>query len=186
MARRGRPRKAGKRAEAGRLVRELSYDKGNDRVQQMQARFGTFYSSALGRAFAAGLLGEPDQALGRYQAARRFIKLHARFYGAPGYTCPLDASPRGANDDPWPDYERNKRQLAWLNAAIDSMDVSGDRRFFDQLVSTENTDAGPPWMDILLAGGTDPLCFMALNAAIRALDVIAPEAQPARILAVVS
>lgn len=194
MGRKGRPRNAGKRRYPnGRIKKpppdpnaEPSRIKGNDRIEAMREKWGTFYNSALGRAYASGLLGEGQEALGRYQAARKFVKLHARFYGAPGYTCPLDQAPRGHDNDPYPDIEANRKQLAWLNAACDSMDVAGVRKYFDELVSPVNVDSGPAWLSILLANGTDPRCYAALNAAIRALDIIAPEVRPVGILAVVS
>lgn len=213
MAKSGRPRKQGKRRYPNGRIKAVPHSepvflKGNDRIEAMRERFGSYYNSALGRAFAAGLLGEGQEALSRYQAARKFVKLHARFYGAPAYTCPLDQTPRGNVVDLHNvDFENNRKQLRWLEAASDAMDVAGVRPYLDQLLSVVNVDSGPHWLNALL----DVLAWNAalpslnaarkkegfplldprmpdhrdgllLNAAIRALDIIAPEVRPVGIL----
>lgn len=77
--RRGRSSKPGKRTKSGRLARDgyaqPLYDCGNERVQALSARYGTHYSTALGRAYAAGLLGEPQEALNRYNKMRSKVVL---------------------------------------------------------------------------------------------------------------
>jgi len=187
MARRGRPRKANKqRYDNGRIKTtnypDPSYVRGSDWVQAMQAKFGTHYNSALGRAYAAGLLGDGAEALNRYQAAKRFVSLYRRFIGGDFYRCALDDTPRGNVVDLNVDYDTNEKQRAWLMAAMDSMDVKGVRPYFDALVTSVNTDGGPFWLDHLLAGSTDSRDRIFLDAAIQALDIIAPEIRPLGIL----
>jgi hypothetical protein len=189
MGRRGRPRKAGKRTDKDRLSRAGQgpvYIKGNDRIETMRERFGSHYNSALGRAYAGGLLGDGMEAMNRYQAAKRFVSLYRRFIGSDAYRCALNDEPGGNVVDLWPDFETNEKQLSWLMAAMDSMDVAGVRPYFDALISTVNTDSGPFWLDSLLAGSKHPADRMLLQAAIRALDIIAPEVRPIGILAVAS
>lgn len=181
MSKRGRPRKAGKRTSGGRLKRNNYpvpvFDKGSDWVQAQRARYGEHYSSGLGRAYAAGLLGEGIEAKNRYDASKRFLRLYARFIGGAAYTCPLDDSPRGGNVVDLAVSEQQERDHRWLFAAMDSMDVSGCRPYFDQLISVLHVDHGPYWLDALLGGGKHPADVAVLNAAIRAMDIIAPEAQ---------
>lgn len=188
---RGRPRKAGKRERNGRLQRDGSaslYDKGSERVQSMRERFGTYYNTALGRAYAGHLLGDEEQALNRYQAGRRFASLYTRIIGGDAYRCALDRTPRGAANDMEDSetIEREQRDQHWLLTAMEQLDASGNRPWFDQLISSLHTDQGPYWLDALLAGGKNPADTMILKAAIRALDIIAPEPTRQRIYAVTS
>lgn len=175
MARKGRPRKQGERYPSGKL--RPVYDKGSDRIQAMRDRFGTFYNSPIGRLYAAGLLGSEEEALPRYQAGARFARLYSRHIQQGTYRCALDTTPRGMLHDMDDDEanEREHRQQEWLFAAMDSLDVSGCRPYFDQIITTLHTDHGPDWADRLLAGGKDPCDKMLLDAAIRALDIITPE-----------
>lgn len=179
MARRGRPSRSGKREKNGRHQRTgypvPVYDKGSEWVQTMQSRYGTHYSTALGRAYAAGLLGDGAEALNRYQAAKKFASVYTRFIGTDAYRCPLDDTPRGNVVDLHPDHDANADQLRWLMVAMDSMDVAGVRPYFDALISSLHTDSGPFWLDSLLAGGKHPADQMLLKAALQALDIIAPE-----------
>jgi hypothetical protein len=69
---------------------------------------------------------------------------------------------------------------------MDAMDVSGTRPYFDQLISSLHVDSGPYWLENLLKGGKHPADRMVLAAAIRALDIIAPEVKPMGIRAVAS
>lgn len=174
--------KRGKRTKSGRLKRDNYampvYDKGSDWVRAMTARYGTHYNSALGRAYAAGLLGEGTEALNRYQAAKKFVRLYTRFIGGTGYTCPLDDTPRGGNVVELHVSEQQENDHRWLMTAMDSMDVSGCRPYFDQLISILHVDSGPYWLDSLLKGGKHPADFAVLKAAIQAMDIIAPEEKP--------
>lgn len=193
---RGRPRKTGahKREKNGRIKRnsyaEPTYDKGSERVQAMRARFGTYYNTPLGRAYAAGLLGDLDKeaelALNRYQAGRRFASLYTKIIGSDVYRCALDRTPRGAaNDIEDPEVlEREKAEQDWLFDAMAQLDRSGTRPWLDQLLSRLNTDAGPYWLDALLAGGKQPADTCILKAATDALDILAPPPLRSRIVAV--
>ncbi|WP_260927396.1 hypothetical protein [Novosphingobium sp. 9] len=182
MGRKGRPSKAGKREKNGRRQRssagfELAYDKGSEWVQARRAKYGTHYNTALGRAFAAGLLADDEAlALDRYQAGKRFARLYNRVVGGATYRCALDRSPRGAANVA-PDLDRLEHDLRdqeWLFAAMASLDTAGCRPYFDQLITSLHTDHGPPWLDRLLDGGSDPLDKVLLDAAISALDILAP------------
>lgn len=177
MARKGRPSKQGKRYPNGKL--RPVYDKGTERVQALADRFGTFYNSAIGRLYKSGLLGPEEDALPRYQAGARFARLYTRHIQQHTYRCALDTTPRGSLhdiDDP-EEIERMQRQKQWLFAAMQSLDVAGVRPYFDQIISTNHTDHGPPWADRLLAGGKDPCDKIILAAAIRALDILTPDAR---------
>lgn len=214
MARPGRKRKPGARTRNGYLSR-AGKPKGETQVGQPSAwvkaqrdKFGVHYCWALGRAYVMGLLGDGPEALNRYQAAKKFVRLYTRFIGSDAYTCPLDDSPRGSNvvDLHVPEHQENDRE--WLRAAMDSMDVSGSRPYFDQLISTIHTDRGPHWVDSMIAvldwnaGLADlnaqlrkegkpaltrqtyhPGDQLILSAALQALDIIAPEEKQRRILA---
>ena len=58
MARRGRPRKAGKRTASGRLkAQPVTFDKGTERTQDKFSVYGADGSDAIGRAYVMGLLG---------------------------------------------------------------------------------------------------------------------------------
>ena len=132
--------------------------------------------------YSVDAAGDGAEALNRYQAAKRFVSLYRRFIGGDFYRCALDDTPRGNVVDLNVDYDTNEKQRAWLMAAMDSMDVKGVRPYFDALVTSVNTDGGPFWLDHLLAGSTDSRDRIFLDAAIQALDIIAPEIRPLGIL----
>jgi len=195
----GRPRKAGKRNAKGRLIATASFDRGTERVQQMQRLYGTFYASAAGRMFASGLMGAQEDALGRYQGLQRFTRLYKRIYGGPAYRCPLDQTPRGEDHEAI-DHEQAERDRQWMRHAMHSLDASGCYVYLEQLISVNNVDHGPAWLDRLIdvqqwnnnldnlnrqlrakgAAGTltrkepDPRDQMIADAAIAALDILAP------------
>lgn len=173
---RGRKRKAGDRYPGGKL--RPAYDHGSEWVQARTARFGVHYNTALGRAYAAGLLG--DDADDRYQGGKKFARVYQRMFGGEVYRCPLDDTPRGANDDAGPVMSTHDRD--WMFAAMDSLDVAGVRPYLDQLISRLHTDHGPPWLDRLLAKGRDPCDRMLLAAACKALDIVSPPKRPMGIL----
>jgi hypothetical protein len=179
MARKGRPRKEGHRHKCGKL--RAVHDKGTDRIKAMKDRYGTHYNSALGRAFASDLLG--DTAQERYQGAKRFMRIYARVIGGQAYRCPLDQTPRGSESIDFTITEQDRRDHDWLHAAMNSLDVAGLRPWLDQLISPIYIDADPPWLSRLLHGRRDPADTMVLNAAIKALDILAP---PARATGIVS
>lgn len=149
MGRKGRPSKAGKRYANGRLVHVVKFDRGTERVQVQKGMFGTFYASAAGRMFASGLMGEQDEALGRYQGLQRFLRLYRRIYGAPGYRCALDQTPRGEDHEEI-DLEQAERDRTWMRHAMRSLDASGCYPYLEQIISVNTVDQGPPWLDRLI------------------------------------
>lgn len=180
----GRPRHANKRrTQSGRIKRdnypEPKLVQPSDWVAKQRARFGEYYSSALGRAYAAGLLGDGNDAKGRIDGAKKFVRLYRVIVGSDIYRCPLNDTPRGGGG---PDVDVDEREHRWLFKAMDAMDVAGVRMFLDQLITTLHTDRGPDWLDRLLSGGTDPRDRMVLDAAMRALDIVSPPPRKAQIL----
>ncbi len=179
----GRKRKQGPREPNGRIKRDNyalpSFDRGSDWVQARRARFGEHYSTALGRAFAAGLLGELPLSQDRYQGGKRFVRLYQTIIGGEAYRCPLNDAPRGGSDHE-PGITQHDHD--WLFKVMDAMDVAGVRPYFDQLISRATTDHGPHWLDALLDGGRHPVDRVLLNAAINALDILAPPRRPLGII----
>lgn len=174
MARKGRPRKSNaKRHPNGRLVHEISIVKGSEWVQAQQAKYQTHYSTALGRAYAAGKLGEDESALDRYQGGKRFARVYNRVIGGETYRCPLDRTPRGSLGE-IEASEQEQWDHDWLFEAMAALDNAGLRPWLDQLLTRAHTDHGPPWLDRLLEGGKDPADAMVLKVALNALDVVAP------------
>lgn len=181
----GRKRKDGKRTSGGRLSRsaesiEARYDRGSEWVQIMRAKYGESYNSALGRAYAAGLLGEGVEAKDRYDKARKFVSLYRAVIGRDRYRCPLNQAPRGMDDRPHD--ERDSLNQDWLLVNMERIDVTGCRPFFDQLTSHLYTDHGPLWLDRLLAKPRDRRDTMILDAAIRGIDAIGPVDELAAVL----
>lgn len=172
----GRMAKSGKRTKSGRLKRDSYapplFIKGSEWVQSMVDRYGQDYNTALGRAYAAGLLGDGDKAKMRYDIGKKLARLYKRTIGGDSYTCPLDDSPRGGLVDIWEDDGSQQR---WLFQALDTIDDMGFRPFVDQLITSIHTDSGPHWLDRLLSGNKHPVNLARLQAAIQALDAIAPE-----------
>jgi len=178
----GRPRKAGKRHPGGRLVHEPLLVKGSDWVQAQQAKYQTHYNTALGRAYAGGLLaGDEAIALDRYQGGKRFARVYNRIIGGETYRCALDRTPRGSESE-IEAFENDARDKDWLFAAMSSLDNAGVRPWLDQLITRAHTDRGPLWLDRLLAGGKDPADTMVLKAAILALEILAPARKEVGIL----
>jgi len=175
MGRKGRPQKPGKR-KSGRPVVDRSFDRGSEWVQRQRDRYGEHYGSAIGRAYAAGLLGDGSQAKDRFDAAKRFSRAYMRIISQDRYRCALDRTPRGnLAIDLSP--EANAFELeeqAWLFEAMNTLDQTGTRPFFDQLISSLHADKGPYWLDALLGGGRHPADRMVLDAALKAIDAITP------------
>lgn len=171
---RGRPRKQGKRHKCGKLKvpAQPNVVRPSEWVSDQVHRFGQDYNSALGRAFAAGLLGEGTQAKDRYDTARKFIALYGRVIGRDRYRCGLDQSPRGMDHEHEPS-QRDIDDQEWLLVNLTRIDNSGCRPFFDQLTSHRFTDYGPPWLDRLLnTQHKDRRDMIVMDAAIRAIDAI--------------
>lgn len=204
MGRRGRPRKAGKRYPSGKLV--PSVVRPSEWVDAQVKRYGQHYCWALGRAYASGLLGG-EEGKDRLQGATRFVRLHQLFFGASVYVCPLNDTPRGSNVVRLDISDDQKRNREWLREVGTKMEQQGTRPYVEQLMSAVHTDTGPDWLDRMLdvvewnaclpalnkqleAKGIaprdekkhDPRDQMLLDAAIKALDVMAPPAKPLGIL----
>lgn len=174
--RKGRPSKSGKRHDCGKLKAPVDprYVAPSDWVSGQVHRFGQDYNSALGRAFASGLLGEGSQAKDRYDTARKLIALYGAVIGKDRYRCGLDQSPRGVDHMRVP-TQRDIDDQEWLLVNLTRIDNSGCRPFFDQLTSARFTDYGPPWLDRLLATQhRDRRDTMILDAAIKGIDAIGP------------
>lgn len=178
MARKGRPRKPGRRTDRDKPIRTpQAHDKGNERVQALRERYGEHYSTALGRAYAAGLLGEETLARVRYDAGKRFQRAVERFFEVGRVKCPLGQRMRSggpavqlaANS-----YEDDEWQ--WVCDMADRLGQAGLRQWLDQLTLSRYHDADPYWLAALLDGGKHPADVAVLNTVIKALDMIAPEA----------
>jgi hypothetical protein len=180
MAKRGRKRKEGDRYASGKL--RPVHDKGGEWVQKRRDRFGTYYSTAIGRAYVSGLLGDIAEAKDRLDGASRFVRTYQRHLGGEGYRCPLDDTPRGLRIVDLEVTEQQTHDHDWLLKVIDAMDVAGCRPWLDQLIHRAHTDMGPPWLERLLDGGKHPADQMILKAALRALDIVAPPRRAMRIL----
>lgn len=176
MARRGRPSKSGKRTASGRLKKNNYPD---PKVVQPSAwvagrveEYGPYYSTALGRAFVKGLLGDHEndpRAKDRFDNATKFVRLYKRFIGGDAYRCPLNDTPRGGNVvEMVTDHQKDDHD--WLFQNMKALDESGGRAYFDQLISRLHIDKGPYWVDALLAGGKHPADIAVLQAALKALD----------------
>lgn len=175
MARPGRKRKPGKREKNGRLLR--TYDKGTERVQALRERFDVYYCSALGRAFYAGLLGEDG--LNLYQTGMKFATLHKRVFGITDYKCPLGDQ----SGTTYTDEERDASDHEWLMNAIRSFKGPDDKFYMDQLLI--HTDQGPGWLDRILDKQGTTSDRLKLEAAMRALQRMAPAPTPRKILSIV-
>jgi len=180
MGRRGRPRKAGKRNDKGKLVRDNYpvpiYDHGTERAQARFKRFGTHGATALGRAYASGLLGEEQEASLRYDAGKRFARLYSALIEQGRYRCPLARERLSSGVVvAFTGNRHDEADQAWLFDAMEKLDRAGLRPWLDQLVLDLYADQGPYWLDALLAGGNNPSDQVVLKAALDALDLIAPK-----------
>lgn len=182
MARRGRKAKANqKRYLNGRIKPDNYpvpiYDKGTERVQEQRQRYGEHYNSALGRAYAAGLLGDEECAKPRLDTAKRFSALYSVFIEHGRYT-PAIARERRSLDATGEirGIAASMEAQTWLFDAMNALDADSLRPWFDQLVADEFHDCGPVWLDRLLMGGKDPYDKAMLAKCIEALDCIAPRA----------
>lgn len=107
---RGRPRKTGKRHPGGKLVHKPKPKDPTAKVAEARKRFGSYYASALGRFYASGFMGEGDVAKDRYEGALRFLRVYAAVYGGPYFRCPLDQSPRGRGAERTNPYAKEDRE----------------------------------------------------------------------------
>ena len=177
MARKGRPRKPGRR-EGNRPPRLVTpHDKGNPRVAAMRERFGEHYNSAIGRAYAAGLLGEETLARVRYDAGKRFQRAVERFFEVGRVRCPLGQERRSGGVSVQLEanpYEADEWQ--WVCGMADRLSFTGLRPWLDQLTLGLYHDADPYWLAALLEEGKHPADLAVLDTVIKALDLIAPDA----------
>lgn len=154
MAKRGRKRKAGRREPNGRLSRTkippVTFDKGTERTQAMQAIYGSDGSDAIGRAYRAGLLGSGSDAKAMLDTARKVANAYWQAYENGRYQCALADKSGGSVVDL--DHERIRRREEWLVEVLGFVNSMGHdvRRAFDQLVIDVNPDCGPRWLDQLL------------------------------------
>ncbi len=149
MARRGRPRKSGKRTNADRLSRAgaiLPFDHGTEHAKAMQVLYGNDGCDAVGRAYRAGLLGEGSEAKALLDTARRIANAYWIAYSTGRYQCPLADRTHGPGVEN-PEQVRNRE--VWLSASLKS--VNGSRRAFDGLVIDVHPDHGPQWLDQVIA-----------------------------------
>lgn len=188
MVGKGRPRKNGKRERNGRLQRDsyaVNLVKGSEWVQGMTERYGQDYGSALGRAYASGLLGEGNEAKVRYDAGKRFSRLYSALIEQGRYGCPLGRETRSTGSAvAIMAHPRAVEDQDWLFAAMNALDSLGLRPWLDQLILDAYHDRGPYWLDAMLGGGKHPADVEVLKTAIRALDAIAPETPAVRIVAI--
>ena len=149
MGRAGRKRKNGRRTLSGQLSRAgMSYDKGTERTQLMQALYGTNGSDAIGRAFEAGLLGQGQDAKAMLDMGRRIFNAYWAAYSTGSYQCAI--GPKVSGSVVSIDHERERRREEWLRSVLDWVRREGDHRAFYQLVIDVNPDSGPDWLDRLL------------------------------------
>ena len=181
----GRKRKTGKRTPSGSLSRAgkprgPSIVQPSDWVANQRRLYGEHYSTAIGRAFAVGLLGEGNAAKDRLPAALRFASLYRRALGGDRYRCALSDAPRGS--DGIEATQRDADDQEWMLVNMGRMDRTGGRPFFDQLISRSYTDVGPAWLDSLLHDAKrDRRDMMVMNAAIAAIDALGPVDRGCRI-----
>ena len=154
MAKRGRKRKKGLREPNGRLSRAkhppVTFDKGTERVQAMQALYGQDGADAIGRAYRAGLLGNGSEAKAMLDTARKISNAYWQAYETGRYTCTLADRQSGSVVDL--DHERIRKREEWISEVLDFVAAMGHdvRRAFEQLVIDVHPDQGPPWLDGLL------------------------------------
>lgn len=188
MARPGRKSKPGKRDKSGRRLKSAQEcggpDRGTEFVAAMRVRFGVHATTALGRAYAAGLLDDPvddKRAADRLQNAARYRQVQGRIFG--DASCgrnPLDTSPRGGVSVVQDMTDRDVAAREWYRQNALRVDATACGSFLDQLTSSAYTDAGPPWLDRLLgvaARDRHPADLAVLECAVAAIDAIGPVVQ---------
>lgn len=150
MGKRGRPRKAGKRTTGNRPSRagiEPNIVKPNLVTAAKVEMFGNHGADAIGRAYAAGLLGEGSDAKRLLDIGRR---MHVAYWCElpGGYRCALDVRLPSSGEESADRAAYVKRQNAWLNERLDVLKRMHDhRRAFDGLCIDPHPDDGPQWLD---------------------------------------
>lgn len=182
MARRGRPRKSGKRTASGRLQdRAITFDKGSQRTQDKTSVYGTDGTDAIGRAYVMGLLGENGLEL--RNLAR---KIHRAYWpmlqvGREKSCLGLDINGQAVNDNLLDPEEREykirrEKRLTETLRSVQRMSTQ-HRKAFDDLVIEIMPDHGPQWLEQLIWAKShrvepDPAAKQALDRAIEALEQI--------------
>ena len=199
MAKRGRPKKSGKRTKSGRLSRakpvEVIFDKGSQRTQDKFSVYGADGSDAIGRAYVMGLLGvdssgQPtSEALELRNLAR---KIHRAYWpmlavGREKSCLGLDINGQAVNDNLL-DPEERERKIAREKRLTETLRAiaklgAGHRRAFDELCIDINPDQGPHWLEGLIwdrrrvnrgaPSVADPAHRQALHRAVEALESVA-------------
>ena len=185
MARRGRPRKAGKRTAGDRLqARAPSYVPPSDWTRERYSVYGADGSDAIGRAYVEGLLGENGLEL--RNLARKIHRAYWPMFGqGREKSClGLDVNGQAVNDNLLDPEEREykirrEKRLTETLRSVARLGAS-HRKAFDQLCIDINPDEGPAWVDGLIWAkkhGREPELAhtQALELAIAALEHIAPE-----------
>ncbi len=193
MARRGRPRKSGKRTASGRLkAQPVTFDKGTERTQDKFSVYGADGSDAIGRAYVMGLLGADgsghptSEALDLRNLAR---KIHRAYWpmlavGREKSCLGLDINGQAVNDNLLDPEEREykirrEKRLTDTLRAVERMSRQ-HRKAFDDLCIEIHPDSGPAWLDGLIWAKThskpvDPAHKQAMARAIEALEQIGPK-----------
>lgn len=188
MAKRGRPKKMGKRTPSGQLSRakprEVVFDQGTKRTQDKTSVYGADGSDAIGRAYVMGLLGDNAQEL--KALARKVWRAYWPMMqvGREKSCLGLDVHGMAANDDLLDRDERQHKidRERKLTDTLRMLDRMGNqyRRAFDQLVIDINPDCGPDWLDALIwcKKHNRPATLaheQTLARAIKALEAVANE-----------
>lgn len=172
MTKRGRPRKAGARTKAGRLI--IPIDKGTEHAQAMQALYGQDGCDAIGRAYHAGLLGTGSEAKALLDTARAIANAYWQAYETGRYTCAL--ADRTHGNVTQIDAKKAKAREEWLNGCLTHVNRMGRevRRAFDQLVIDVNPDHGPLWLDTMIYAQRQklPVPLAGKSQLRRALDAL--------------
>ncbi len=148
----GRKRKQGRRTKSGQLSRAgvvLTYDRGTERAQAMQALYGPDGADAIGRAYRSGLLGEGHDAKALLDIGRKIARAYWQAYETGPIRCTLADKNFGAAVAI--DHKAAKEREQALEANLKCVQALGQptRRAFDQLVIDVNPDHGPAWLDRL-------------------------------------
>lgn len=164
----GRKRKSGPREKNGRASRrgQSRIDKGTERAQE---KFNLYHGNGtdpIGRAYERGLLGTGTIAKQLLDIARSINFAYWAAYQTGPIRCTLaDRSHGGGEGNP----EADKRREAWLGHMLAIADRYKARNTFDGLVIDIHPDAGPVWLDRLLARSGDAKDRACLNLAIDVL-----------------
>lgn len=168
MPRAGRKSKPGKRHPCGKRLPDPRIVRGNDRAEERKRLFGNHATTALGRAYAAGMLG--DEADSLYAAGKRFVRVYSRLIDPARYRCALDDTPRGRDDNDT--HEQDMHDQSWLFGALARLEKAHMRAWLDLLLLDAYHDSDPPFLARLLAGGKNPVDRAMLGRCITAMGIV--------------